>query len=124
MQGQPTYSKYSPRAGNSRTSRLTGAAAWSYYSAAQYILGIRPVADGLMLAPCIQSSWDGFTATRQFRGKTLHITVTSPDRICRGIRTIILNGTILDGASIPAQLLQEVNLAHVVMGQGSDGNSR
>jgi cellobiose phosphorylase len=124
VQGQTTYSKYSPRAGNCRTSWLTGAAAWSYFSAAQYILGIRPVADGLMLDPCIPSSWDGFTATRQFRGKTLHITVTNPDGICRGIRTIILNGTILDGAIIPAQLLQEENQVHVVMGQGNDGNSR
>ena len=124
VQGQTTYSKYSPRPGNCRTSWLTGAAAWSYFSAAQYILGIRPVADGLMLDPCIPSSWGGFTATRQFRGKTLHITVTNPDGICRGIRTIILNGTVLDGAIIPAQLLQEENQVHVVMGQGSDGNSR
>ena len=57
VQAQTTYSTYSPRAGNARTSWLTGAAAWSYFSAAQYILGIRPESDGLRVDPCIPSAW-------------------------------------------------------------------
>ncbi|MEZ4641175.1 MAG: hypothetical protein R3E31_00265 [Chloroflexota bacterium] len=47
VQGQTTYSTYSPRPGNTRTSWLTGAAAWAYYSATQYILGLRPEVAGL-----------------------------------------------------------------------------
>jgi N,N'-diacetylchitobiose phosphorylase len=35
VQGQTTYSTYSPRPGNTRTAWLTGAAAWSYWSATQ-----------------------------------------------------------------------------------------
>jgi len=50
---------------------LTGAAAWAYFSATQYILGLRPEIDGLRIDPCIPSAWDGFTATRRFRGKTI-----------------------------------------------------
>jgi N,N'-diacetylchitobiose phosphorylase len=42
VQGQTTYSIYSPRPGNTRTSWLTGAAAWAYFSATQYILGVSP----------------------------------------------------------------------------------
>ncbi len=38
VQAQTTYSKFSPRPGNTRTSWLTGAAAWAYFSATQYIL--------------------------------------------------------------------------------------
>jgi N,N'-diacetylchitobiose phosphorylase len=49
VHGQTTYSTFSPRPGNTRTSWLTGAAAWSYFSATQYILGIRPEADGLRM---------------------------------------------------------------------------
>jgi len=56
VQGQTTYSTYSPRSGNTRTSWLTGAAAWSYFSATQYILGIRPEIDGLRIDPCIPST--------------------------------------------------------------------
>ena len=47
VQGQTTYSTFSPRPGNTRTSWLTGAAAWSYFSATQYILGLNPEADRL-----------------------------------------------------------------------------
>ena len=65
MQGQTTYSTYSPRPGNTRTSWLTGAAAWSYWSATQSILGLRPEVDGLRIDPCIPSAWPGFKATRQ-----------------------------------------------------------
>jgi len=63
VQGQTTYSTYSPRAGNTRTSWLTGAAAWAYFSATQYILGIRPEMDGLRIDPCIPHGWQGFKAT-------------------------------------------------------------
>ncbi len=71
VQGQTTYSTYSPRPGNTRTSWLTGAAAWAYYSATQYILGLRPELDGLRIDPCIPSTWSGFKATRRFRERTI-----------------------------------------------------
>ncbi|HEX7540832.1 MAG TPA: hypothetical protein VF352_01760 [Anaerolineales bacterium] len=67
VQGQTTYSIYSPRPGNTRTSWLTGAAAWSYYSATQYILGLRPEINGLWIEPCIPPGWDGFSMLRRFR---------------------------------------------------------
>jgi len=104
VQAQTTYSTYSPRAGNTRTSWLTGAAAWSYFSATQYILGIRPEADGLRLDPCIPSVWDGFSATRQFRGRTFRIVVHNPQHICQGIVKLTVDGVDIQGNLIPADL--------------------
>lgn len=104
VQAQTTYSTYSPRAGNTRTAWLTGAAAWSYFSATQYILGIRPEADGLRLDPCIPSTWDGFSATRQFRGRTLHIAVHNPEHICQGVVKLTVDGVAVQGNLIPADL--------------------
>jgi N,N'-diacetylchitobiose phosphorylase len=92
VQAQTTYSTFSPRPGNTRTSWLTGAAAWSYFSATQYILGIKPTLDGLLLDPCIPSHWDGYTATRKFRGKTYHLTVHNPQHICRGVSVMQVDG--------------------------------
>ena len=71
VQGQTTYSTFSPRAGNTRTSWLTGAAAWSYFSATQYILGLRPELTGLRVEPCIPSTWRGFKARRLLGGAQL-----------------------------------------------------
>lgn len=116
VQGQTTYSTFSPRAGNTRVSWLTGAAAWSYHSATQYILGLRPELEGLRIDPCIPSTWPGFTARRRFRGVMIHIEVKNPDGICRGIRSLVLNGQSLNGSLIPAADLLENNLVEVVLG--------
>ncbi len=116
VQGQTTYSTYSPRPGNTRTSWLTGAAAWAYHSASQYILGLRPEPDGLCIEPCIPSTWDRFTATRRFRGRTIEINVENPDGVCQGVKTLILNGEALVGNLVPADQLGEHNKVRVVLG--------
>lgn len=116
VQGQTTYSIYSPRAGNTRTSWLTGAAAWAYFSATQYILGLRPEMDGLRIDPCIPHAWVGFKAARRFRGKTIQIEVKNPHGLCRGVKSITLNGQVLPGNLLPADRLAEQNLVEVILG--------
>jgi cellobiose phosphorylase len=116
VQGQTTYSTFSPRPGNCRTSWLTGAAAWAYYSATQYILGIRPEIDGLRIDPCIPSAWDGFKATRRFRGKMIQIEVQNPRKVCQGIQSVILNGEPIEGNLIRAEALLDENQVKVVLG--------
>jgi len=64
-----------PTHGEAKNSWLTGTAAWNYYAITQWILGIRPSYEGLRIRPIIPKSWNGFKATRIFRGVTYHITV-------------------------------------------------
>jgi N,N'-diacetylchitobiose phosphorylase len=116
VQGQATYSTFSPRPGNTRTSWLTGAATWAYYSATQYILGIRPELDGLRIDPCIPEHWKGFKATRRFRGKAIEIEVKNPNGVCRGVKLLKLNDQALPGNLIPALLLGEKNQVEVILG--------
>lgn len=116
VQGQTTYSTYSPRPGNTRTSWLTGAAAWSYFSATQYILGLRPELDGLRIDPCIPRDWEGFKATRRFRGRTIQITVQNPGHVCRGVHSLVLNGESLPGNLVPAEKLKDDNQVEVALG--------
>ena len=116
VQGQTTYSTFSPRPGNTRTSWLTGAAAWAYFAATQYILGLRPEIDGLRIDPCIPSEWDGFKVARRFRGKMLEIEVRNPDHVCRGVKTITLNGESLPDNLIPADRLKDRNRVEAVLG--------
>jgi cellobiose phosphorylase len=116
VQGQTTYSIYSPRPGNTRTSWLTGAAAWAYFSATQYILGLRPEAEGLRIDPCIPRAWDGFKATRRFRGCTIEVAVTNPEGVCRGVKSLKLNGELLADNLVPASKLTACNRVEVVLG--------
>jgi cellobiose phosphorylase len=60
--------KDAPKHGEAKNSWLTGAAAWNYVAISQWILGIRPTYDGLIVAPVIPSAWNGFEAVRSYRG--------------------------------------------------------
>ncbi|MCX7829408.1 MAG: glycosyl transferase, partial [Thermanaerothrix sp.] len=116
VQAQTTYSIYSPRPGNTRVSWLTGAAAWTYYSLTQYILGIRPEYEGLRIDPCIPSQWKGFTVERRFRGKNLTIRVENPQGVCKGVTEVYLNGTKLQDNLVRPELLGSTNEIVAVMG--------
>jgi N,N'-diacetylchitobiose phosphorylase len=116
VQAQTTYSTGSPRAGTARTPWLTGAAAWAYFSATQYILGLRPELDGLRVDPCLPGTWPGFAATRRFRGHTIRIEVKNPNGVCRGVKKLILNGERLADNLVPAGKLRDENRVEVVLG--------
>jgi cellobiose phosphorylase len=113
---QFTHSIYSPRFGASRVPWLTGGASWAYYSATQYILGIRPDYKGLIIDPCIPADWKEFTATRRFRGKTLNIKVVNPNAVQKGVKKMILNGQSIEGNLIPVSKMKKENEVLVEMG--------
>ncbi len=113
---QFTHSKYSPRFGASRLPWLTGAAAWSYYAATQYILGIQPDYSGLRIDPCIPADWKEVSVRRRFRKKLLNITIRNEQGLQKGVCELTLNGERLDGNLIPVEKIKDVNDVTVVMG--------
>ena len=115
--GQTTYSSVSPRAGNTRVSWLSGAATWNYYSITQYMLGIRPQYDGLLLDPCLKSDWDGFTADRRWRGMNLHIEVKNPQHVNKGIEYIEVDGKKIEAAVVPVSMLKDGSKIVAYMGK-------
>ena len=94
--------KDAPNFGEAKNSWLTGTAAWTFLNVSQYILGIRPDYDGLIIDPCISDTMDGFTAKRKFRGNTYHITVRNPAHVQKGVTKLIVDGAAMDGNMIPA----------------------
>ncbi len=65
-----------PQFGLARNSWLSGTASWMYQAGTQWILGIRPSYNGLKIAPRIPTSWQGYDATRIFRGTIYRIGVS------------------------------------------------
>lgn len=94
--------KDAPNFGEAKNSWLTGTAAWTFLDVSQYILGIRPDYDGLIIDSCIPDTMDGFTAKRKFRGNTYHITVRNPAHVQKGVTKLIVDGATIDGNMIPA----------------------
>ena len=87
--------------GQGKNSWLTGTAAWNMVAISQYILGIAADFDGLKIDPSIPHEWDGMKATRQFRGATYDITVKNPDHVCKGVKSMTVDGRAVDGNVIP-----------------------
>ncbi len=97
--------KDAPNFGEAKNSWLTGTAAWTFLNVSQYILGIRPEYDGLVIDPCIPSSLEGFEVKRDFRGVTYHITVKNPAHVEKGIKALSVNGVTLEGNQIPVSMV-------------------
>lgn len=108
--------KDAPNFGEAKNSWLTGTAAWTFFDVSQYILGIRPDYDGLVVDPCIPASLDGFSAKRDFRGVTYHITVKNPNGAEKGVASMTVDGTPVEGNMIPFDGSKKEVQVEVVMG--------
>ncbi len=90
-----------PTHGEAKNSWLTGTAAWNFVAVTQWILGIRPEHDGLRIDPCLPADWEGFEASRRFRGATYRIAVRKR-RGARGrVSHLVVDGRRVEGSLAP-----------------------
>jgi cellobiose phosphorylase len=83
--------------GEAKNSWLTGTAAWNYYAATQYILGIRPDYDGLIIDPCILPEWKNLSVKREFRGALYEIEINNPLGLSKGRIKLTIDGIEVEG---------------------------
>ena len=93
--------KDAPNFGEAKNSWLTGTAAWTFLNVSQFILGIRPDYDGLLIDPCIPDHLDGFKVSRTFRGITYNIDIENPNHVEKGVVKLIVDGQEVNGNTIP-----------------------
>ena len=108
--------KEASKPGEAKNSWLSGTASWNFYAITQYILGIKPDYNGLLINPCIPKDWDGFKITRKFRGATYNIEILNPEKVSKGIKQITINGQTIKGNVIPLKETESINSVHVIMG--------
>lgn len=80
-----------PKHGEAKNSWLTGTAAWTFVNVSQYILGILPDYDGLVINPCVPTSLKRFEIERVYRGCRYHIVVENPDGVEKGVKEVFLD---------------------------------
>jgi len=90
-----------PSYGEAKNSWLTGAAAWNYVAITQWVLGIRPEHAGLRVDPVLPRDWEGFTATRRFRGATYRIRVRKAPGTSGRARRLQVGGRCVEGNLVP-----------------------
>ena len=104
------------RPGEAKNSWLTGTAAWNFFAVTQFILGIKPDYDGLIIDPCIPKRWDGFTVRRKFRGADYMISVSNPEKVSKGVKKLAVDGRVLSGNVVPLFKAGSAHKVEVIMG--------
>ncbi len=105
---QMTAGKDAARPGEGKNSWLTGTAAWNWLAISQYILGIRPDYDGLVIDPKLPAGVGAFTVRRHFRGATYII-----HAVPAGAYSLSLNGEPLPGKKVPVCPSGSENIVNV-----------
>ena len=108
--GQP------PHTGRGGWTWYTGSAAWLYRVGLETLLGFHLEGDRLLLDPRIPRSWGQFEITYRHRSATYRIVVTNPDGAEHGVRSVALDGQVLDGAGVPLADDGQTHEVVVVMG--------
>lgn len=87
--------------GEAKNSWLTGTAAWTFVNVSQHILGVYPTHKGLSIDPCVPKGFGDFELTRKFREGTYNIKVVNPDNVEKGVKSVTVDGKVLDGCVVP-----------------------
>ncbi len=73
-----------------------------WYTVSEFILGIKPTYDGLLIDPCLPQTAREFTVKRQFRGSEYTIHVVNPDGKQKGVAAVTCDGQPCQGEIVPA----------------------
>lgn len=94
----------------------TGSSQWLHRVATHWILGIRPQADGLLVDPSIPADWPGYTVTRKFRKAMYQIQVKNPKHVNKGVKSLMVDGKVIQGQVIPDFSDDRQHTVEVIMG--------
>lgn len=114
--GQFVEGKDSPFAGRAHVHWLTGTASTVMVGTTEGILGLNPESKGIVIDPSIPSEWKEYTFEKNFRGKKLNVKVSNPNGIEHGVKSVTVNGCLIDGKLILADTLKDVNEIEIIMG--------
>ena len=86
-----------PHGGRGGWTWYTGSAGWMYRVGLEGILGLTLRAGALHLDPCIPRTWPRFDIVLKAARAEYHITVENPNGVNRGVRSIHVDGTPIEG---------------------------
>ncbi|MHB0912879.1 MAG: GH36-type glycosyl hydrolase domain-containing protein [Armatimonadota bacterium] len=101
--------------GQGEFSWMTGTAAWMWKVCLEWILGVRPVYDGLLVDPCVPG-WETFNVKRRFRDATYEINFENPKRLEKGTIQIVIDGDEYPSNIIPPFKDGRTHEVRVIMG--------
>jgi cyclic beta-1,2-glucan synthetase len=111
-------SAHPEHAGQAGWTWYTGSAGWMYRAGLESILGLRRHGETFELDPCIPASWPEYGITWRFGRTRYEISVTNPERRCRGVDAVQLDGVLVDASAIALVDDGGTHEVRVVLGAG------
>jgi cellobiose phosphorylase len=65
----------SPNYGKGGWTWYTGSAAWLYTIGWDWVLGLKPIAEGMQIDPCMPKDWNNVKGYRDYRGKKIEFVI-------------------------------------------------
>lgn len=106
----------SPHFGRGGWSWYTGSAQWYYTVVMNWILGIRPLEEGLLVDPVIPKGWPGFRMRRKFRKAIYEIEVKNPKGVSEGVKEILVDGKLHASKVLPVFGDGKTHKVQVILG--------
>ncbi|RPI48943.1 MAG: hypothetical protein EHM55_24760 [Acidobacteria bacterium] len=97
----------------------TGAAGWMYRVTLEQLLGIKREGPYLRIEPCVPAGWRSYQVTRRISGSEYVIQVENPESTGTGVRSLTLDGNVVDGGKILIAPDSGRHVVRVVLGRVS-----
>jgi len=95
----------------------TGSGAWLYRVSTNWVLGVRPTNEGLLIDPCIPRKWKTFTMKRVFGNSIYNIKVENPKGVSKGVKDFYVDGKKMDSNVIRMTNVRKEYNVRVVLGK-------
>jgi cyclic beta-1,2-glucan synthetase len=105
-----------PHAARAGWTWYTGAAGWMHRAGLESILGLRRQGSVFEIDPCIPSTWTEYAISWRIGATRYEITVSNPQRRCRGIAESTLDGHPASPHAIPIRDDGGTHVVRVVLG--------
>jgi cyclic beta-1,2-glucan synthetase len=105
-----------PHNGRGGWTWYTGSSGWMYRLGVEAILGLGREGKFIRIDPCIPAGWSGYQLIYNYRGTRYSIQVENPDRICRGVSQVLLDGEPIEDGRIPLEENRGNRQIQVILG--------
>lgn len=107
-----------PQAGQSLRSWYTGTVGWVFRCVTQWMLGIRPTYEGLIIDPVLPKEWTRVKMVRRFRGACYTIVIIADTNMPKEYLQVVVDGRPIEGKLIRASEYPGMHEVDVTVGVG------
>lgn len=87
--------------GRTLTNWYTSSASWTLYAITDWMLGVRPTYEGLLVDPCLPAEWERAALRRTWRGAEYQVTIARPKGVVAGRVVVTVDGQRHAGQLVP-----------------------